>query len=222
MSYNNLFLHNDWNFLIHNSNISFEIINLEQKDNMILDNSSLVYIGLHGIVSISKRYSSNKLVTLYLINLNNVIFSVDTNINYYLEVKAFTKSTLLIISFADFYTCKRYHSQLLKLELDSLNSKLYYIELFANIFHHKNIVNKFLSFILIMCKNFGIIYPPGILIDLEISQLDISKIIGCSRVTVTRLINLLKKKLIIIINRKIMVYNPVYLTNCIINNDHFL
>nr|YP_009402700.1 global nitrogen regulator [Compsopogon caeruleus]ARX96054.1 global nitrogen regulator [Compsopogon caeruleus] len=213
---------NNWSLVLKNLNFPYDIIKLDRGDTILFDKVSLVYIGLDGAVSISKRYLSNRLVTFCFINLNNIIFSSKNNFNYYLEAKAFSESHLMIISTEDFLQYKKKYVDIFILEIESLRIKLEQMELFASLLYHKSLKNRFLNFLLIMCKNFGIVYPFGITISINISHLDISNIIGSSRIAVTRLINQLKKKLIMIFKQKITIYNPVYLTYCLTSDKYFL
>nr|YP_009369875.1 global nitrogen transcriptional regulator [Boldia erythrosiphon]ARO90563.1 global nitrogen transcriptional regulator [Boldia erythrosiphon] len=195
MYYNHFSLPVDWSVLVHDLNCMSETIVINKGDIILLNNSSLVYINLQGIVAISKRYLSNKFITLYLLTSANCIFFIDNKVNYYLEGKALTSSKLLVVTFKDFINLRTHYQNILGFELNSLMVKLNYIELFANMLYHKNIRNRLINFFLIMCKNFGLIYSSGIMIDFSISHLDIATIIGASRIMVTRILNELKKNL---------------------------
>nr|UNJ16359.1 global nitrogen transcriptional regulator [Boldiaceae sp.] len=220
MYYNHFHSYKYWSCWLQDKNFSSETINIKKGDTILLNNPSLVYINLKGIISISKKYDTNKFITLYLLTSSNCIFFLDTKINSFLEGKALTSSTLLVISRKDFIILKKSYPSILKLELNSLKFTLNFMESFIIIFYHKNIRARLLSFFLIMSKNFGLIYYSCITINFPISHQDIAKIIGASRVSVTRIINELKKKLIIIYKQKITIQNPVHLSHYILNSSY--
>jgi CRP-like cAMP-binding protein len=69
------------------------------------------------------------------------------------------------------------------------------------------------SFLLILCRDFGVPNSRGITIDLKLSHQAIAEAIGSTRVTVTRLLGELRQeKMISIEKKKITVYNPVALS----------
>jgi CRP-like cAMP-binding protein len=78
---------------------------------------------------------------------------------------------------------------------------------------HRDMGSRLVSFLLILCRDFGVPTNEGIRIDLKLSHQAIAEAIGSTRVTVTRLLGDLRESdLIAIHKKKITVYNPVALS----------
>jgi CRP/FNR family transcriptional regulator, global nitrogen regulator len=72
--------------------------------------------------------------------------------------------------------------------------------------------SRLVSFLLILCRDFGVPANDGVTVDLKLSHQAIAEAIGSTRVTVTRLLgDLRKQKMISISKKKITVHNPVEL-----------
>ena len=79
---------------------------------------------------------------------------------------------------------------------------------------HRDMGSRLVSFLLILCRDFGIPSSEGITIDLKLSHQAIAEAIGSTRVTVTRLLgDLREKRMISIHKKKITVHNPVALSH---------
>jgi CRP/FNR family transcriptional regulator, global nitrogen regulator len=77
---------------------------------------------------------------------------------------------------------------------------------------HRDMGSRLVSFLLILCRDFGMPTNSGITIDLRLSHQAIAEAIGSTRVTVTRLLGDLKDgELISIHKKKITVHNPIAL-----------
>jgi CRP-like cAMP-binding protein len=73
--------------------------------------------------------------------------------------------------------------------------------------------SRLVSFLLILCRDFGVPDPQGVTIDLKLSHQAIAEAIGSTRVTVTRLLGDLRDdRMISIQKKKITVHNPVALS----------
>jgi len=69
------------------------------------------------------------------------------------------------------------------------------------------------SFLLILCRDFGVPTTDGIRVDLKLSHQAIAEAIGSTRVTVTRLLGELRdQEMVSIYKKKITVHNPVALS----------
>nr|YP_010330184.1 global nitrogen transcriptional regulator [Porphyridium aerugineum]UNJ17900.1 global nitrogen transcriptional regulator [Porphyridium aerugineum] len=102
--------------------------------------------------------------------------------------------------------------QLLHLQINSEE-----LEYFIDILYYKDAQKRLIALLLILCKLFGIYTSFGILLNLEISHKELSRIIGSTRVTVTRILNDLKKEKIISINYKFLViHDPLLLIEFLI------
>jgi CRP/FNR family transcriptional regulator, global nitrogen regulator len=78
---------------------------------------------------------------------------------------------------------------------------------------HRDMGSRLVSFLLILCRDFGVPESGGITIDLKLSHQAIAEAIGSTRVTVTRLLGDLRQDDMISINKKkITVHNPTTLS----------
>ena len=69
-----------------------------------------------------------------------------------------------------------------------------------------------LSFLMVLCRDFGVASEKGITIDLRLSHQAIAEAIGSTRVTITRLLGDLKNcGLVEIYRKKITVLDPIAL-----------
>jgi CRP/FNR family transcriptional regulator, global nitrogen regulator len=72
--------------------------------------------------------------------------------------------------------------------------------------------SRLVSFLLILCRDFGVPNSNGITVDLKLSHQAIAEAIGSTRVTVTRLLGELRdQNMISIYKKKITVHNPMML-----------
>ena len=78
---------------------------------------------------------------------------------------------------------------------------------------HRDMGSRLVSFLLILCRDFGVPSSDGITIDLKLSHQAIAEAIGSTRVTVTRLLGDLRQVgMIAIHKKKITVHDPVNLS----------
>lgn len=99
------------------------------------------------------------------------------------------------------------------LMLRGLSSRILQTEMMIETLAHRDMGSRLVSFLLILCRDFGVPTNEGIRIDLKLSHQAIAEAIGSTRVTVTRLLGDLRESdLIAIHKKKITVYNPVALS----------
>jgi CRP/FNR family transcriptional regulator, global nitrogen regulator len=78
---------------------------------------------------------------------------------------------------------------------------------------HRDMGSRLVSFLLILCRDFGVPGQDGVTIDLKLSHQAIAEAIGSTRVTVTRLLGDLRdQEMISITKKKITVHNPANLS----------
>ncbi|MEM9512995.1 MAG: helix-turn-helix domain-containing protein, partial [Cyanobacteria bacterium P01_E01_bin.48] len=78
---------------------------------------------------------------------------------------------------------------------------------------HRDMGSRLVSFLLILCRDFGMPSSTGVTIDLRLSHQEIAEAIGSTRVTITRLLGDLRKhEFISIHKKKITVHDPVQLS----------
>ncbi len=97
--------------------------------------------------------------------------------------------------------------------LQGLSSRILQTEMMIETLAHRDMGSRLVSFLLILCRDFGVPAQDGITIDLKLSHQAIAEAIGSTRVTVTRLLGDLRQdKMISIHKKKITVHNPVTLS----------
>jgi CRP/FNR family transcriptional regulator, global nitrogen regulator len=103
--------------------------------------------------------------------------------------------------------------ELSMLMLRGLSSRILQTEMMIETLAHRDMGSRLVSFLLILCRDFGVPCADGITIDLKLSHQAIAEAIGSTRVTVTRLLgDLREKKMISIHKKKITVHKPVTLS----------
>ncbi len=96
--------------------------------------------------------------------------------------------------------------------LRGLSSRILQTEMMIETLAHRDMGSRLVSFLLILCRDFGSPSTDGVTIDLKLSHQAIAEAIGSTRVTVTRLLgDLRKQKMIAISKKRITVHNPIEL-----------
>jgi CRP/FNR family transcriptional regulator, global nitrogen regulator len=125
---------------------------------------------------------------------------------------AFTTVELLSLPIEQFEKSLKDNSELSMLMLKGLSSRILQTEMMIETLAHRDMGSRLVSFLLILCRDFGVPSHDGITIDLKLSHQAIAEAIGSTRVTVTRLLgDLRQEKMISIDKKKITVHNPVTL-----------
>ena len=107
----------------------------------------------------------------------------------------------------------RNNPKLSMLMLRGLSSRILQTEMMIETLAHRDMASRLVSFLLILCRDFGVPTANGIRIDLKLSHQAIAEAIGSTRVTVTRLLGELRdKSMISIYKKKITVDDPVALS----------
>ncbi len=126
---------------------------------------------------------------------------------------AFTCVELLSAPIEQFQRSLENNPDLSRLMLQGLSSRILQTEMMIETLAHRDMASRLVSFLLILCRDFGIPSPNGVTIDLKLSHQAIAEAIGSTRVTVTRLLGELRQdELITITKKKITVHDPVSLS----------
>jgi CRP/FNR family transcriptional regulator, global nitrogen regulator len=128
---------------------------------------------------------------------------------------AFTPVELLSVSIEQFEKALKDNPELSWIMLRGLSSRILQTEMMIETLAHRDMGSRLASFLLILCRDFGIPNGNGITIDLKLSHQAIAEAIGSTRVTVTRLLGDLRdeeNQVISIQKKKITVHNPVALS----------
>ena len=122
---------------------------------------------------------------------------------------------LLSLSIEHFEKALKENPELSSIVLKGLSSRILQTEMMIETLAHRDMGSRLASFLLILCRDFGVPNGNGITIDLKLSHQAIAEAIGSTRVTVTRLLGDLRNEdnqVISIQKKKITVHNPVALS----------
>jgi global nitrogen regulator NtcA len=183
------------------------------------DPAERVYFLLKGAVKLSRVYEAGEEITVALLRENSVfgVLSLITGnkSDRFYHAVAFTPVELLSVSIEQFQQALKESPELSWMMLKSLSSRILQTEMMIETLAHRDMGSRLASFLLILCRDFGIPSNNGITIDLKLSHQAIAEAIGSTRVTVTRLLGDLRddnNKVISIEKKKITVHNPVALS----------
>lgn len=181
------------------------------------DPAERVYFLLKGAVKLSRVYEAGEEITVALLR-ENTVFGVLSLITgqksdrFYHSV-AFTPVELLSAPIEQVEKALQENPELSMLMLRGLSSRILQTEMMIETLAHRDMGSRLVSFLLILCRDFGMPTEEGIKIDLKLSHQAIAEAIGSTRVTVTRLLGDLRdKEMVSISQKKITVHNPVALS----------
>ena len=181
------------------------------------DPAERVYFLLKGAVKLSRVYEAGEEITVALLRENSVfgVLSLVTGqrSDRFYHAVAFTTVELLSAPIEQVEQALKTNPDLALLMLQGLSSRILQTEMMIETLAHRDMGSRLVSFLLILCRDFGIPAPDGIRIDLKLSHQAIAEAIGSTRVTVTRLLgDLRENEMISITKKKITVHNPVALS----------
>ncbi|MEL7085924.1 MAG: global nitrogen regulator NtcA [Cyanobacteria bacterium P01_A01_bin.3] len=180
------------------------------------DPAERVYFLQKGAVKLSRVYESGEEITVALLRENSIfgVLSLITGQNsdrFYHSV-AFTSVELLSLPIEQVQTALENNGELAMLLLKGLSSRILETEMMIETLAHRDMGSRLVSFLLILCRDFGLPSPDGVTIDLRLSHQEIAEAIGSTRVTITRLLgDLRKNEYISIHKKKITVHDPIQL-----------
>ncbi|HIK56844.1 MAG TPA: global nitrogen regulator NtcA [Synechococcales cyanobacterium M55_K2018_004] len=181
------------------------------------DPAERVYFLIKGAVKLSRVYEAGEEITVALLRENSVfgVLSLITGqrADRFYHAVAFTPVELLSVPIEQVEKALKENPELSMLMLKGLSSRILQTEMMIETLAHRDMGSRLVSFLLILCRDFGVPTQDGIMIDLKLSHQAIAEAIGSTRVTVTRLLGDLRQdKMISIHKKKITVYNPVTLS----------
>jgi len=181
------------------------------------DPAERVYFLVKGAVKLSRVYEAGEEITVALLRENSVfgVLSLITGqrADRFYHAVAFTPVELLSIPIEQVEKALKDNPELSMLMLKGLSSRILQTEMMIETLAHRDMGSRLVSFLLILCRDFGVPSQEGIMIDLKLSHQAIAEAIGSTRVTVTRLLGDLRQdKMISIHKKKITVHNPVTLS----------
>ena len=180
------------------------------------DPAERVYFLVKGAVKLSRVYEAGEEITVALLRENSVfgVLSLITGhrSDRFYHAVAFTPVELLSAPIDQFEQALKENNELSWLMLRGLSSRILQTEMMIETLAHRDMGSRLVSFLLILCRDFGTPSAKGVTIDLKLSHQAIAEAIGSTRVTVTRLLgDLRQEKMISIDKKKITVHNPVAL-----------
>ena len=181
------------------------------------DPAERVYFLLTGAVKLSRVYETGEEITVALLRENSIfgVLSLVTgqHSDRFYHAVACTPVELLSAPIEQAEMAFRENAQLTRLMLKGLSSRILQTEMMIETLAHRDMGSRLVSFLLILCRDFGQPAEQGIQIDLKLSHQAIAEAIGSTRVTVTRLLGELREEQMISIHKKkITVHNPVVLS----------
>jgi global nitrogen regulator NtcA len=181
------------------------------------DPAERVYFLLKGAVKLSRVYEAGEEITVALLRENSVfgVLSLITGqrSDRFYHAVAFTPVELLSAPIDHVEKALKESPELSMLMLRGLSSRILQTEMMIETLAHRDMGSRLVSFLLILCRDFGSPQNDGIRIDLKLSHQAIAEAIGSTRVTVTRLLGDLREQgMISIYKKKITVHNPVVLS----------
>lgn len=181
------------------------------------DPAERVYFLLKGAVKLSRVYEAGEEITVALLRENSVfgVLSLITGqrADRFYHAVAFTPVELLSVPIEQVEKALKDNPELSMLMLQGLSSRILQTEMMIETLAHRDMGSRLVSFLLILCRDFGMPSSDGITIDLKLSHQAIAEAIGSTRVTVTRLLGDLRQdQMISIHKKKITVHNPIALS----------
>jgi CRP/FNR family transcriptional regulator, global nitrogen regulator len=180
------------------------------------DPAERVYLLQKGAVKLSRVYEAGEEITVSLLRENS-IFGVlslitGTKSDRFYHAVAFTPVEILSVPVEQMEKAFRENPELAVLILQSLATRILQTEMMIETLAHRDMGSRLVSFLLILCRDFGVPASEGVTIDLKLSHQAIAEAIGSTRVTITRLLGDLRDTNAISIHKKkITVHNPVSL-----------
>ena len=154
------------------------------------DPAERFYFLIKGAVKLSRVYETGEEITVALLRENSVFgvlsLLTESHSDRFYHAMAFTQVELLSMRMGYVEKALQEDSELAMLLLSGLSSRILQTEMMIETLAHRDMGSRLASFLLILCRDFGIPNGNGITIDLKLSHQAIAEAIGSTRVTVTR------------------------------------
>jgi CRP/FNR family transcriptional regulator, global nitrogen regulator len=175
-----------------------------------------VYFLKRGAVKLSRVYEHGEEITVALLRENSVfgVLSLITGnrSDRFYHAVAFTPVDLVAVPVEQMEKIIQEDPEISRLLFQGLASRILQTEMMIETLAHRDMGSRLESFLLILCRDFGLPTKEGVTIDLRLSHQAIAEAIGSTRVTITRLLgDLRKRKLISISKKRITVHDPIKL-----------
>ena len=168
-----------------------------------------------GAVRLSRVYESGEEITVALLRENSLfgVLSLLTGqrSDRFYHAIAFTRVELVTAPATSVRQAIEENASVGLLLLQGLSSRILQTETMIETLTHRDMSSRLVSFLLVLCRDFGVPGGEGITIDLRLSQVDCDAF-ASTRVTITRLLGDLRQDGLLQIDRKkITVFDPIAL-----------
>ena len=180
------------------------------------DPAERVYLIRRGAVRLSRVYESGEEITVALLRENSLfgvlsLLTGQRSDRFYHSV-AFTRVEMVTAPATSVRKAIEADTSVGLLLLQGLSSRILQTETMIETLTHRDMSSRLVSFLLVLCRDFGMPGSQGITIDLRLSHQAIAEAIGSTRVTITRLLGDLRNSGLVEIDRKkITVLDPIAL-----------
>jgi CRP/FNR family transcriptional regulator, global nitrogen regulator len=180
------------------------------------DPAERVYLIRRGAVRLSRVYESGEEITVALLRENSLfgVLSLLTGqrSDRFYHAIAFTRVEMVSAPATSVRKAIEEDASVGLLLLQGLSSRILQTETMIETLTHRDMSSRLVSFLLVLCRDFGVPGSTGITIDLRLSHQAIAEAIGSTRVTITRLLGDLREEGLLQIDRKkITVFDPIAL-----------
>ena len=180
------------------------------------DPAEKVYLIRRGAVRLSRVYESGEEITVALLRENSLfgVLSLLTGhrSDRFYHAVAFTRVEMITAPANSVRKAIEADTAVGLLLLQGLSSRILQTETMIETLTHRDMSSRLVSFLLVLCRDFGVPSDKGITIDLRLSHQSIAEAIGSTRVTITRLLGELKSSSLLAIDRKkITIFDPIAL-----------
>ncbi len=180
------------------------------------DPAERVYFIRRGAVRLSRVYESGEEITVALLRENSLfgVLSLLTGhrSDRFYHAVAFTRVEMVAAPAASVRNAIENDAGVGLMLLQGLSSRILQTETMIETLTHRDMSSRLVSFLLVLCRDFGMPGQKGITIDLRLSHQAIAEAIGSTRVTITRLLGDLRNSGLVTIERKkITVLDPIAL-----------
>jgi len=180
------------------------------------DPAERVYLLRRGAVRLSRVYESGEEITVALLRENSLfgVLSLLTGqrSDRFYHAVAFTRVEMVAAPATSVRRAIEQDASVGLLLLQGLSSRILQTETMIETLTHRDMSSRLVSFLLVLCRDFGVPGAEGITIDLRLPHQSIAEAIGSTRVTITRLLGDLRQAGLVQVDRKkITVFDPVAL-----------
>jgi CRP/FNR family transcriptional regulator len=175
-----------------------------------------IYCLLEGVVKLSRIDRTGKEIPLIFLPPNNLfgmLWSLSNSVGGSYSAVAWSPVSLFSLTNAQFQQVLKEFPELSSLIVMELSQRLLRTQKMIDVLVQRDLFTRLTLFLLLLCDDFGIQTEAGISIKLKLTHQNIADLIRSSRPSVTHLLQLLRSKQIISIDKRtIVVHNPQVLS----------